>query len=314
MNCRDFLNEFETRNALSEAATRHLKDCADCRKVDIAQTRVWQLIDKFEPVAAPNDFDFHVKARIAQAKPAGFQSMSFPVLRNVLGLSVAGLILAFVVFNGVYSLDDKIVPQVAETNFQPSAKIVDVTAKPSAPGQVSASVSQSIEPEKSLAVSSKSKIESVENKKRFDASKDAAQLIASKSVKNHSENGNNAEKNFDGHQDSTLSTARVITPKGIPNSAQPNTKSTNFESASSITVEQVLSLLGIETILKSGKLEVKAVKQNSVGEHSGVKVGDTIDAIDGEKLTDKSLQSKTVGGKKMTILRGAESLEISLHN
>ncbi len=73
-----------------------------------------------------------------------------------------------------------------------------------------------------------------------------------------------------------------------------------------------MSELGIETVSKNGRWEVKTVKQNSVGERSSVKVGDLIEAIDGEKLTSEPIRAKTVEGKKLTIMRGAGKIEIFL--
>ncbi len=119
MNCREFTAEFEERrNALSQSARFHLNDCPGCEKTSGEQTRVWQMIDGLTRVDAPNDFNFRVKARIANAKPHNFQPQFFPVLRYVLPLSVIGLILAFVVFNGIYSLDDKTVSPLAENDYR----------------------------------------------------------------------------------------------------------------------------------------------------------------------------------------------------
>ena len=151
MNCRDFINEFEDRNALGETATLHLNDCADCKKINGVQTRVWQIIDRFEPVAAPKDFDFRVKARIANAKPGDFQSRFLPVLRYVLPLSVVGLILAFVIFNGFYSFDNKTVPQVAETNFQPTIRKENSSAGTSPNEQIAINNSRGCEWWKTVA-------------------------------------------------------------------------------------------------------------------------------------------------------------------
>ncbi len=95
MNCREFLIVFEERSGLTEAATLHLKDCSGCQKTSREQTLVWQMIEDLPRVDAPKNFDFRVKARIADAKPTNFQPRFFPVLRYVLPLSLAVLILGF---------------------------------------------------------------------------------------------------------------------------------------------------------------------------------------------------------------------------
>jgi hypothetical protein len=311
MNCRDFLNEFEERNRLSDAATLHLSDCADCRKISAVQTRLWRLIDGFESVDAPNDFDFRVKARIAGAKPSDFQSPFFPVLRYVLPLSVVIMILALVVLNGIYSLDNKTVPAIAEHNRQMPIQKQNSPAEPSTFEQSAANVSQPSEDEKSIATASKQK--TGENEKETKTLDDETRLIAVRPTKKlQVKSAKDDHKNFDGSQLNSVSPPRIFMPKGIPNLPQTNEKPSNFENANSMTAEQILLQLGIETSSKNGKWQVKTIKQNSVAERSDVKVGDWVEAIDGEKLTSEPIRAKTIEGKKLTVVRGAEKKEIFL--
>ena len=116
MNCREFLIEFEERAGLTEAALLHLNDCRGCKKTNAEQTRVWQVIEHLETVDGPKDFDFRLKARIANAKPTDFQPRFLPALRYVLPLSLAVLVFAFVVFNSGYFVGYNSAPQVAEKN------------------------------------------------------------------------------------------------------------------------------------------------------------------------------------------------------
>ncbi len=311
MNCRDFLNEFEERNALSDAAMLHLNHCADCRKTNVVQTRVWQAIDGFAPVDTPNDFNFRVKARIANAKPHNFQPQFFPVLRYVLPLSVIGLILAFVVFNGIYSLDDKTISPIAESKFQTPDKKENLPAS-SLPAE---QITDDLEPSKAQqSIAANPNTQTPENKKELKTPQVETRLVAAKSTKKprvqqEKDKGNN----FGSSVDSAISTPRIFTPRGL-NPIQKIETPSNFEKINPITAGQILSELGIETVSKNGKWEVKSVKQNSVGERSDVKVGDLIEAIDGEKLTGEPIRAKTIEGKKLTIVRGAEKIEISLRN
>ncbi len=318
MNCRDFINEFEDRNALSETATLHLNDCADCRKINGVQTRVWQIIDKFAPVEAPKDFNFRVKARIANSKPRDFQPSFLPVLRYVLPLSVVGLILAFVIFNGFYSFNDKTVPQIAETNFQAPIQKENQPTKVLENEQIaSVDKSPTLDNEKSVSGDLNVKPQPIENKKELKTLKGGTQFVAANSVKKPQPKiARDNEKNSVGSQTSDLASKapRIFTPKGIPNSNQTTQNPPSFENKSSITAEQILSQLGIESVSENGQRKVKKVSANSVGEHSGVKVGDVIEAIDGEKLTNEPIRAKTIEGKKLTITRGAVKIEILLHN
>jgi hypothetical protein len=314
MNCRDFLNEFEDRNGLSDMATLHLKDCADCQKINVVQSRVWQLIDKFEPATAPNDFDFRVKARIAGAKPADFQPSIFPFLRYALGLSVVGLILAFVVFNGVYSIDDKTAPPIASSNFKPTEKEIPTVNSSPSEQIAEASVPPSFENEKPIIEITKPKSGRTENKKQPAISEKETLLAVVKSPEKLQINNTKEDDNSGGSQVQSLKPAISIMPKGMSNSTQIVENPSSFEQVNSMTAEQILSVLGIQIVSENGKRQVKKIKPNSAAEHSGVKVGDLIEAIDDEKLTSEPIRSKTVQGKKLTVMRGTERREIPIHN
>jgi predicted metalloprotease with PDZ domain len=70
--------------------------------------------------------------------------------------------------------------------------------------------------------------------------------------------------------------------------------------------------LGIETVYTGENWKVLSVQESSPAKRSGVKTGDAVEAIDGEKLTDKPLQSKMFEGKKLTVVRDGQKIEISL--
>jgi hypothetical protein len=317
MNCRDFINEFEDRNALSEAATLHLSGCADCRKINGVQTRVWQIIDRFEPVAAPKDFDFRVKARIANAKPSDFQPRFVTVLRYVLPLSVTGLILAFVVFNGFYSFSNETVPQVAGTNFQPAIQKDNPTTDTSQKEQFASVTDLQIPKEgESVAEDVNTKPQQVVNKKQSKTFSNKNQLIAVKSTKIPSVKlpGNN-EKNDSTSVVTSLRTATPpLLPKGFSNPTQTVENPSNFPLSSLVTAEQILAELGIEILSENGKRKVKTIKPNSVAGRSDIKVGDLVEEIDGKKLSSEPIPAQTFELKKLTITRGGEKKEVTLRN
>ena len=316
MNCRDFLNEFEDRNALTDAAARHLKDCADCRKIDAAQTRVWKIIDGFVPVDAPNDFDFRVKARIANAKASDFQTPVLPVLRYVVPFGAFVVILAFVVFNGIYSLDDTSVPAIAEKSFQAPIQKENLPAE-TFPSQQIAGINdlKGVAERKSVVKDTNGKPLQIENKKESKTFENKNQFVAVKSVKKpQTELVKDEGKISGGSQVQAVKPPEILLPRGIPNSNQKVENPTDFLRANSITVEQILTAFGIEISAKNGNRQVKTVKPNSVGERSGVKVGDVIEAIDGRKLSSEPISGQTIEVKKLTVLRSAEKIEIVLHN
>ncbi len=312
MNCRDFLNEFEERNALSAAATLHLGGCADCRKTSRAQAGIWRAIQEFKPVDAPKDFNFRVKARIADAKPNDLRSPLFPVLRYVLPFSAIILILAFVVFNEIYSLNDKNALQVAESGNKLSRQKED-----SALPANSSTASSNIEPpplEIRQSITGSPVKQSLKVKRETTTFEEKNRFVVVNTVKKPQvKTTRNDGGGFDGSHVNASSAARNLTPKGLNPTKKVETLP-NMGNANPVTAEQILSELGIEVALENGRRQVKKIKPNSVAERSAVKIGDVIEAIDGVKLTSEPVQSKTIEGKKMTIVRDTKKIEIPLHN
>ena len=313
MKCRDFINEFEERGALSDTAARHLSDCLGCQKTSRLQSGLWRVIGEFKQVDAPQDFNFRVKARIANAKPKNNHSPLFPILRYVLPFSAIVLILTFVVFNEIYSLSDKTAPPIAESDNK-LLKQKEDSASPTN----SLTARQTVEDSRFLEVAQPAINNQVaqpfKTKKKSETYEDKNQYAAVKNVKKPQiKTALDNEKGFDGSHDNASSASRNLTPKGL-NPTKTVEPLPNAGSANPVTVEQILSELGIEIALENGRRQVKKIKSNSVAERSAVKVGDLIEAIDGVKLTSEPVRSKTIEGKKLVILRGAEKIEILLHN
>lgn len=312
MNCRDFLNEFEERAALTETATLHLKNCAGCKKVNDQQTRVWQMIETLPTVDAPKDFDFRLKARIANAKPENFQPRFSPAFRYALPSGLAVFVLAFVAFYNVSFTGNTIGPQMAD-NFTPpqiekeSAPInfpIEETGaasfpKTAASGDSNTNFSNQTEPP--------TEVKSSRNGRQFVAVKSEKALPIVKRK-------DSAKTDFGASRDSASTSARVIVPKA-PNSEKTlKTGSPNLENENLQTAEQILSRLDMEIVSENGNRKVKSMKQNGVAERSGVKVGDVVEAIDGKKLADKTTRGKPNEAKKITVLRDAAKIEISLRH
>lgn len=269
--------------------------------LSLEDEKVRNMIGNLKRVDAPKDFDFRLKGRIANATSTDFQPRFLPVLRYVLPLSAILVISAFVVLNGLYFPDSQAVSQVAETvpptNIeQKSPPIVSFTDE-----QVAA------KDEKSVG-------EDLPIKQEIKPLADKPQFIAVKSLNVPKKNPIIKEKkdNGGGSHDSASSAPSInITPKGINLNSTP-ANSSNIEIPKSLNTQQILSQLGIEAVFSDGSWKVKSVKQDSLAEGSGVKVGDVIEAIDGEKLTDKPITAKTIEIKNLMIVRGTEKIEISL--
>jgi len=95
-NCeviRQELDELMLDETSSAAVAEHLRQCAACREFNEKQTRLRQIVGSLGTVSAPPDFDFRLRARLANdANGAAFHF--WPLARR--GLAVAAVLLVFV--------------------------------------------------------------------------------------------------------------------------------------------------------------------------------------------------------------------------
>lgn len=304
MNCRDFLTEFEERERLTKAATRHLNDCPNCKKTSSEQTRVWQMIDVLPRVDAPVNFDFRVKARIANSKSADFQPRFFPVLRYVMPLGMIVLFLGLIAFNMNYFSGDK--AQQVEVTVPPASIEKEMTA--SNPSFTNQNILPTVGNESSVASQLNANVVFVKN-----AQETQIAAVYSKKRQQTKTPRKNTEEIDGGSRDIAVSDPLIKLPRGL----EPNRKiemAPNPGNTKSFTAEEILPFLGIEIVLQNENRTVKSIKQNSLAERSGVKVGDVIEAIDGKKISDEPFSGRTIKGKTLTILRGTKKIEIALSN
>src|SRR5215217_9052680 len=94
-NCeviRRELDELMPGAACSAAATEHLRECASCREFHGQQTKLRQIVGSLGTVEAPADFDFRLRARLAQSNGS---PVYWTFARR--GLAFAALAIVFVV-------------------------------------------------------------------------------------------------------------------------------------------------------------------------------------------------------------------------
>lgn len=156
MDCKAFRKEFEeleTGEALSLTAQGHVDSCPACRSFQSERLSLRQLVKSLGAVSAPPDFDFRLRARLAEAKSNGNNSLRrarfAPGLKAIsVAASFALLIASAVVFkqfqpaspNAPASVGN---PAIAESNTTQTPKSDDNSAKAN-DGQLAAA-SQSAE-------------------------------------------------------------------------------------------------------------------------------------------------------------------------
>lgn len=80
----------------STAVTQHLRECGECREFDQKQTRLRQIVGSLGTVEAPPDFDFRLRARLAnESSSAGFHLRAFQ-WSSAKGFAAVAMLLVFV--------------------------------------------------------------------------------------------------------------------------------------------------------------------------------------------------------------------------
>jgi hypothetical protein len=95
-NCkliRRELDELMLGEAWSAAATGHLRECAECREFHEQQTKLRQIVGSLGTVEAPADFDFRLRARLANGAGSA-PSVYWTFARR--GLALAAMVIVFV--------------------------------------------------------------------------------------------------------------------------------------------------------------------------------------------------------------------------
>lgn len=91
------LDELDLGDECSVAATRHLRECGECREFQQKQNRLRQIVGSLGTVEAPADFDFRLRARLAnESSSAGFHLRSIQWFSATRGFAAAAMLLVFV--------------------------------------------------------------------------------------------------------------------------------------------------------------------------------------------------------------------------
>lgn len=316
MNCREFRNQFEVGLNLSKDAKNHLATCVDCEVFCSEESQLSQVFKALPRVEAPNNFEFEFKSKLAQAKLNEPISPVWQTLRYALPLVAVVLIFGFVIINSNL-FSNKQTPQVSEQ------KRID--QKQDLPDKA---VDQKEEPKNELVAQTESENNesgAIKQTEKADNSKTemtppvvAKPKLIKKKVSDKdeiitldSQSDKDSSKILD--TDTTLNITRPINPPGIdPSKNIPNPQMP--QNPKSFTAREILLQLGIETSNQDGRLKVNSVIKNSAAEKSGVKVGDIVTAIDGQKLSEKPLRKRSVQGKFLRVRRSEQELDITIKN
>ncbi|HXD32285.1 MAG TPA: hypothetical protein VN643_14285 [Pyrinomonadaceae bacterium] len=98
-DCKDIRQEIDQATSAdqqTETARAHLRGCPDCSKFAAENRALQGMLAGLGTVAAPADFDFRLRARLAREKSAGNGGAFASFLRQPRSLGVAALVLVLV--------------------------------------------------------------------------------------------------------------------------------------------------------------------------------------------------------------------------
>jgi hypothetical protein len=191
-NCeliRRELDELMPGEATSAAAIEHLRECAACREFHEKQTKLRQIVGSLGTVAAPPDFDFRLRARLAsESGSAVYHLSSAYALFARRGLAIAATLLVFATVavlvrnvinrsptvSDVAHQDQSAVPQSSTTAEPVAAPPSSVSSQPSFVADNSDSRPKQIKTERATTVSYKPRRQLA----TLDISNERAELIS----------------------------------------------------------------------------------------------------------------------------------------
>jgi hypothetical protein len=318
MNCQECKNQIEDGSDLSRAANDHLQACQGCQNFHIEHRQLSQMMTSLPQVKAPKDFEFGVKAKLAESKSDKTLSPVWQALRYILPLSVAGLIFAFAAFNSnLFNSREPSSPivkseetiekknQNSTNSFEQKEKSGDELVAIAADAKVNEDSTNSdgqIPDKKTEQTETDIASSKTETRLKPESNKDQVLSIDIK-----------REKELPKSKDSASTSSDIINPRGSNVDDKINNLRVN-KNSKLFTASDILSPLGISTINEDGKLRVTSLRDNSLGKNSGVKVGDVIIAIDGQVLSSNPIKTGIVEGNILRVRRNGQEIVIAIRN
>lgn len=260
------------------------------------EQRVAGMLGSLKRIDAPKDFDYRLKARIANAKPANYRPATFsPILRLVMPLGLFIVVGGVLMWNGGMDFDNDSVPSVAET-VQPYVRPVEPRPEANISRPVDAGTVAVVPP---TTNSSAPRIEQASIRRGKNSLGRIERISATSRTSS---------------VDMALKEApKTILPRGFD--AEATTMSNSVPGSGiprQFTAGEVLSTIGIEAKFQGKGWKVGSVSKGSLADSSGIRAGDSIEAMDGEALGDKKSFTSGFNAKKVRVVRDLKDIEINL--
>ncbi len=264
------------------------------------EQKIREMCISLKKIAAPRDFDFKLKARIANSKASDFQPRFGFAFRYAVPALAMIFVLGFLAFNsGMFS---------SPKNNSALAGSAPETKNPSLPQNTLVSATSDHQEQEQPNENSRV-LPVIQKNTKITEGQQVAKVDPQKSKRIFDKV---KKDSFKGSKDSALTGEK---PK------QPNINSNNapqspiiIEKSIPHPVKELLAQFGINAVFENGKWVVRSVVQNGVAESSGVKESDIVEALDDQIISNDPISAKTLNFKNITVTRNGGKLEIKLRN
>jgi hypothetical protein len=269
----------------------------DAEFSDSSERKISEIVGTLERVSAPNDFNFRVKAKIAEEKGTSKNAYRH-WLRYVLPVGAAAFVLVF----GLYAFNffQTAVPYEQAENVEP-AKVEEIRTPAAEKTPDNTFVAES-NTARTADLPADSVIQS-NTQPKITAEKPIFTADKSARKKSEIQAKNTPEDTFKGSRDLAREPVSVqILPTGIePDKSIPPTEGVGNSGKTNIV--ELLNFVGAEIVTEAGKMKVKSVRQNTLAERAGVKAGDVVESFDEQKSDGNSNSANIGGARKLVVSR-----------
>ncbi|MEP7213110.1 MAG: hypothetical protein ABI791_08550 [Acidobacteriota bacterium] len=259
-------------------------------ELDADDAKIAQMLAGLKRVDAPANFEFKLKARIANAaRPTRGLGFIPSFVRYAAPLALIAAVSSLFYLN---SSSDPAPVQTAGVAPQIST-VSEIANMAAAPGETSTAAA--VETPRPLLAANRSKLP-----------------VSTRPVDVKLVQRNTGEQ--DRSKVSAVTPPRIILPRGItPNGLPDGAQSPPMNNKVDLTASGVFPILGIDALYDDG-WKVRAVKVNGMGDRAGVKAGDVLEAIDENQLGKDAVFKSGFNGKVMKVRRDGKLLELRLQN
>ena len=266
----------------------------EIESLDAESRKVAELLSGLTRVEAPSNFEFGVRARIAEGAPSG-RSILFPALKLLAPLSLVLLVAVIVV-------------------FYPTSPNVD-TVKVDDPSSITA-------PSEAPSTAVRSEVSN--NSERVSGphapeSPGEPHEIKPTVARHDSNTGRRPRTGGVDNPSGGASRVDALKPANTINppefrATNRSTQNSNSGSQTDIPVREVLGIIGVSADPGDDGWKVTSTVDGSIARKSGIQSGDVIEAIDGRAVTSSTTFKGAFGGKTIRVRRDGKSLDVKLTN